>query len=510
MQHPTARLFFREGMIFDQNAKGTRRQGRVDMTLQTLSLAQVVDYIKNTNDTKQPLSSGVVNLDHLLGSSEPGFHRGSVVEVCGPPGTGKTVLGLTLALDALCQGHKAIWISTSGTPIPLARMSSMRGYSKDMMKNLYHTNIRALSSLLMFFKSLSSGQITPILGGPPKYAIIVIDEIMCLVNTLSWSDNNRRNRALNALFDAISTYAQASHTAVLVLSSMIARSAKFTNRILRLVPGLGYGIWQHQITRRITLYRDDDVGFLYAKVGDYVVRLDEPLSRTSVDGQQKHDIITQTKPDEDERRWIERSEPQGLWENILQTPNNKAFGYEMEENQDMVSNKQNQDINIEVQHKKMQWRLERSDPGTVRASPTKKCSNERKLSQTDPDRQDLDLVAGEVDELDTQELDLNAEEIQPRQQSKTQTWNHQDNSNNYAKYTRSVGPPSSPPEVEYAIDRELPDVDGPQSDCDTERKLPDVHDPDLDDDDEHQMKRRKLSDEEIPDSQPDWQSDSFL
>ncbi|KAJ4134859.1 hypothetical protein NW768_004468 [Fusarium equiseti] len=86
--------------------------------LPTISASQALDDLGS--DASTHVSTGIEGLDRsLLGSvavesqdaaTEGGVQRGQVTEVWGPPGTGKTALGLQLTANALCDDDAVVWI----------------------------------------------------------------------------------------------------------------------------------------------------------------------------------------------------------------------------------------------------------------------------------------------------------------------------------------------------------------------------------------------------------------
>ncbi|CAJ0549374.1 Ff.00g029870.m01.CDS01 [Fusarium sp. VM40] len=95
------------------NAPGTHR-------LPTVSASQALDDIGGNAPTH--ISTGIEGLDHALLGTVPvesqdtalkgGVRRGQVTEIWGPPGTGKTALGLQLAAHALRDGDAVVWIAS--------------------------------------------------------------------------------------------------------------------------------------------------------------------------------------------------------------------------------------------------------------------------------------------------------------------------------------------------------------------------------------------------------------
>ncbi|KAI1253404.1 hypothetical protein MGN70_005612 [Eutypa lata] len=86
--------------------------------LPTVSAAQALEEI--STDPRRFISTGIRALDKALVSVQNddvnasssglgGFQRGQVAEIWGPPGSGKTALGMQLTANVLKTGNKAIW-----------------------------------------------------------------------------------------------------------------------------------------------------------------------------------------------------------------------------------------------------------------------------------------------------------------------------------------------------------------------------------------------------------------
>ncbi|WYZ46329.1 hypothetical protein EsH8_IX_000554 [Colletotrichum jinshuiense] len=85
--------------------------------LPTVSAAQALEELEN--DVARHISTGLFRLDQALSSPLPleqsaltrgGIQRGQVSEIWGPPGSGKTALGIQLVANALGEGHGAVWV----------------------------------------------------------------------------------------------------------------------------------------------------------------------------------------------------------------------------------------------------------------------------------------------------------------------------------------------------------------------------------------------------------------
>lgn len=88
--------------------------------LPTISASQALDELRD--DTSSLIPTGLDDLDQaLLGAvsidtqgspQHGGVKRGQVTEIWGPPGTGKTALGLQLAANTLCDGDAVVWTAS--------------------------------------------------------------------------------------------------------------------------------------------------------------------------------------------------------------------------------------------------------------------------------------------------------------------------------------------------------------------------------------------------------------
>lgn len=204
-------------------------------------------------------------MDQLLAadsSRAPGIQTGTVVEVTGPPGSGKTLLGLVLALRALKDGNKVLWVSTNAQPLPLERMAELDGFDADLVESIRLCDIQSLSHLILLAAKLMSGN--------EKYALVVIEDIAGLVGAsygLALASNEGRTRALTALLARLRKAAETTGAAILCMSAMLPTFVRGANDLQTLVSGVGSGVWTKAFASRITLYRGWD-GTHWARAGD--------------------------------------------------------------------------------------------------------------------------------------------------------------------------------------------------------------------------------------------------
>ncbi|KDN63160.1 hypothetical protein CSUB01_08640 [Colletotrichum sublineola] len=102
------------GCIFNKSQR--YRLTKTDR-LPTVSAAEALEDL--VGGVARHISTGIGRLDETLlfsssrqdcGSARGGLQRGQVSEIWGPPGSGKTALGIQLVANALCDGHGAIWL----------------------------------------------------------------------------------------------------------------------------------------------------------------------------------------------------------------------------------------------------------------------------------------------------------------------------------------------------------------------------------------------------------------
>ncbi|KAI1345026.1 hypothetical protein F5Y15DRAFT_364562 [Xylariaceae sp. FL0016] len=92
--------------------------------LPTVSAAQALDDLKS--DPRRFVSTGLKALDKALnngaasdGDSTPspgGIEKGQIVEVWGPPGSGKTAFAMQAAANTLRDGRKVVWVGELSIP----------------------------------------------------------------------------------------------------------------------------------------------------------------------------------------------------------------------------------------------------------------------------------------------------------------------------------------------------------------------------------------------------------
>ena len=218
------------------------------------------------------LFSGRVSPTHY---SFEGLERGSVVELTGPPGSGKTAIALELTADALSKGHRVLWMTSSGhASLPLARLAGQAKYDARTLRLLSHMSVTVLSQLILAFKKPAPPPTLIDEDDKEQYSglvpegtrLIVVDDFSSLL-TASYpvparSDHKktrevamRRGRALMSLLSNIRRLAKTRGVSVLLLGKLVSQYS-FSKHCQLLVPPLGDGPWLQELDSQIVLYKD--------------------------------------------------------------------------------------------------------------------------------------------------------------------------------------------------------------------------------------------------------------
>ncbi|EQB49912.1 hypothetical protein CGLO_10706 [Colletotrichum gloeosporioides Cg-14] len=209
--------------------------------LPTVSAAQVLEDLDD--DLSRHISTGIKRLDEALNSDDSvdtsgskrsgGILRGQVTEVWGPPGTGKTALGIQLVASALREGQGAVWIA----PIRSAGKDSQR------LPHLVALLCRPAAATI-----------------PTSTALVVIDSLSALVNHAfpkapdGPSLSAKRLQALQYIVGALQKLAATRNCAVVVLSQCATKMQ--SERSPTLIPSINAGVWEQGVSTRVVLFKD--------------------------------------------------------------------------------------------------------------------------------------------------------------------------------------------------------------------------------------------------------------
>jgi hypothetical protein len=239
------------------------------------------------------ISTGLPSLDQQLGVSSPlaansGIRRGHVTEIFGPPGCGKSTMGMQIAVKAmqsLDAGAKVVWLATS-SPLMHSRLNSVArqmadsvddGISSsppragvatcDLSTQFIYREVQVLAHLLVMLMHPTA--VFP----PPNTSVLVIDGLPnfllgalpkqphsrdpkgnVLADQAAKKANSKRFQVIDNLASALARLATSRHIAVVVL--MNATTAIRNGQKAVLKPALNRQGWDIAINTRIALYRD--------------------------------------------------------------------------------------------------------------------------------------------------------------------------------------------------------------------------------------------------------------
>lgn len=141
----------------------------------------LAEYLEETNFNAETIATGIPQLDELLPSG--GAFSGDVIEICGRPSSGKTMLILTIILKALeaNENWEIIYFDTKNDfqAIKLKTMMTEQGMPEEaqhsIFKRIVVKQVRSFDGLTMELRTMWR---SPLLFA--KVKIIVIDSICTL------------------------------------------------------------------------------------------------------------------------------------------------------------------------------------------------------------------------------------------------------------------------------------------------------------------------------------------
>ncbi|KAI1447606.1 P-loop containing nucleoside triphosphate hydrolase protein [Annulohypoxylon stygium] len=248
--------------------------------LPTVSAAQALEDLGT--DPQRFIPTNLPSLDQALNdvisdssSALPrpgGLQKGQVIEIWGPPGSGKTAFGIQLAANILCQGEKVIWVdgfhpisprrlhdvivSTQSPSSPSPTPPSIEGQTD----NFLHFRAPTLAHLIGLLCKPTSNAI------PDNTSLIVIDTLSSLLNHAyprsfetrrsqkGPGPSARRLQVLQFLISMLQKLAATRDLCIVILSQCATRMQ--FERGATLIPAINAGTWEQGIATRLVLFRD--------------------------------------------------------------------------------------------------------------------------------------------------------------------------------------------------------------------------------------------------------------
>ncbi|KAF5689113.1 DNA repair rhp55 [Fusarium circinatum] len=242
--------------------------------LPTVSASQALDELDNSASTY--VSTGIEDLDRSLianiaadsqDTTKGGVQRGQVTEIWGPPGAGKTALGLQLTANALCDGDAVVWVVTNAEK---TRRNSQANAALDALESpegdssrFYHYSCFTLPHLVALVSRPTAKLI------PHNCSLMVISSLSALVNSAlpkshdgkATSKSNKgpspsakRTQALLSIVNALHKLAATRNCAVVVLSQCATKM--HSERGATLTAAVNASVWEQGISTRLVMFRD--------------------------------------------------------------------------------------------------------------------------------------------------------------------------------------------------------------------------------------------------------------
>ncbi|KAH7275381.1 hypothetical protein MRS44_006409 [Fusarium solani] len=252
--------------------------------LPTVSASQALDELGG--DASNHVSTGLEDLDHALAGTvsvdsqdstpKGGVHRGQVTEIWGPPGTGKTALGLQLASNALRDGNAVVWVDCFQA-IPRNRLKAVINTIKDDQgdSDVEAHDVEGDAGRFLHYSCLTLPHFVALISRPTAKAIpansslVVISSLSALVNSAlpkshdgkaisksakGPSPSTKRLQALQSIMNALHKLAATRNCAVVILSQCATKM--HSERGATLTAAVNATVWEQGVSTRLVVFRD--------------------------------------------------------------------------------------------------------------------------------------------------------------------------------------------------------------------------------------------------------------
>ncbi|PSS02179.1 P-loop containing nucleoside triphosphate hydrolase protein [Coniella lustricola] len=254
----------------------------------TVSAAQALEDL-DSHESAAFVSTSLHDLDAALAASmasfgmsdgddgavQGGIAKGQVTEIWGPPGVGKTAVGIQLASNVLRDGNakKVVWVDCFH-PVSQDRLTSVytaaepqpESSASDPLQRLVHYSCPSLAHFIALLCRPTQAAV------PTDTALVVVDALSALVNHAfprtpaqrygnkgndkkkGPSPSSRRIQVLQYIVNALQKLAATRDAAVVVLMQCATRMQ--AEKGATLVPAVNANVWEQGIATRIALFRD--------------------------------------------------------------------------------------------------------------------------------------------------------------------------------------------------------------------------------------------------------------
>ncbi|KAK4199418.1 P-loop containing nucleoside triphosphate hydrolase protein [Triangularia verruculosa] len=233
--------------------------------LPTVSAAQALDDLEEGIQNHH-ISTGLAVLD-----ASSGIQKGSVTEIWGPPGVGKTAFGIQLTANSLRHGGGVVWVDgfhrmSIERLHQVVDLNSEDGHIQSLDKFIHYSCPTLVHLIALLCRPTASCV-------PEGTSLVVIDSLSALVNhdllknmdarqgpqtkhkdTRAPIPAERRIQELQYVLSSLQKLAATRDVAIVILTQCATKMQ--TERGATLVPAINASVWRQGIATRIALFRD--------------------------------------------------------------------------------------------------------------------------------------------------------------------------------------------------------------------------------------------------------------
>ncbi|KAL7916016.1 P-loop containing nucleoside triphosphate hydrolase protein [Trichoderma velutinum] len=231
------------------------------------------------------ISTGLETLDRVLlgidsadsqdAASQGGVKRGQVTEIWGPPGCGKTALGIQLAANALSGGNGVVWVDCFQR-LQTQRIAHVLKCVKESRRLAETGDVQEIDpSKLVQYSCMTLPHLLALISRPTTTTIatdvslIIISSLSALINSslprsLEGRGNpkqakgptqaSKRLQGLQFIINTLQKLAATKNCAVVLLSQCATKMRNEQKPTL--IPSINTTVWEQGVSTRLVLFRD--------------------------------------------------------------------------------------------------------------------------------------------------------------------------------------------------------------------------------------------------------------